>query len=376
MPFQAAVLAMQDDITKCIPGDIDVAGVKNCAVALVLNGFRQVEHLDGLLAEDLKCFRLAPACEAILRQLVENVANKAKRRKLLRAASFDPVVTTAASSSLVGQPAVAAGKLAKVFKATDVEQVHKDIADTLSAWEAEGVGTTLSPQQAIYALGSAEQRGGPMQELLRSRAAALRLESRRSSLPQVASALRCWHAFAVTVLHLPDGKTLPPRSGTEVEAFIGIFKSAGTAQNYVSAIKWVCNHLSLATDWYTTSLQLTLQGARKRAQRLRGGPQHARKLLTDDIVQKLIRLATATKKIELAALYAVAWEFHFRVQSEAIPLEVGNADEATHLPASRHSAVWIDVGGSLCIRLRQRKIVRWALCSVGLAPARRTPGTV
>ena len=135
-----------------------------------------------------------------------------------------------------------------------------------------------------------------MLELLQTRAAALRLESRRSSLPQIASALKCWHAFSIAVLQVPAHRTLPPRSSADVEAFVAIFRSAGTAQNYVSAMKWVCTHMKLSVDWYSSSLQFTLQGARRLAQSKHGGPQHAKMVLTDEIVNKLVRLSVATAK--------------------------------------------------------------------------------
>ena len=197
--------------------------------------------------------------------------------------------------------------------------------------------------------------GAPVEEVLLARASALRMEGKRKSLPQVAAALRCWHAFAAEVLGYPESATLPPREGSHVEMFVAIFRNPATAQNYVGFLKWSCLHLRLPTEWYTATVVDTLRGARKRHLRLVGGAKHAAEILTDDCMQRLVALADKLKFKEFALLALVSWEFILRCQSEAIPLLAGCAGDATCLPASRHSGVWVAGDHHLCLRLRRRK---------------------
>ena len=54
-----------------------------------------------------------------------------------------------------------------------------------------------------------------------AKAAAFRLETKKASKAQVASALRLWHQFAIHVLGYDPAATLPPRAGAHIEAFLG-----------------------------------------------------------------------------------------------------------------------------------------------------------
>ena len=92
------------------------------------------------------------------------------------------------------------------------DKVFTEVREHLAAWQAEGVGATLPPQQAVAALVRAQRCGAPAHMLLDRKAAALRLECKKASLSVVAAALRYWHAFAIMVLRIPPNQTLPPRS--------------------------------------------------------------------------------------------------------------------------------------------------------------------
>ena len=57
---------------------------------------------------------------------------------------------------------------------------------------------------------------------------------------------------------------------------------------------------------------------------------------------------------DVAVLCLACWHCLFRVQSEALPLEVGQPADATSLPPGRHSGAWV-FGDEVFIRLRRRK---------------------
>ena len=77
----------------------------------------------------------------------------------------------------------------------------------------------------------------------------------------VASGVSCWHKFATMVLFYPQDKTLPPVSGFDVSLFICIFNCAGTAKNYVSAIRKACALAAVSTDgWDDEVVKQALRG--------------------------------------------------------------------------------------------------------------------
>ena len=66
-----------------------------------------------------------------------------------------------------------------------------------------------TPHRMIEQMAEAMKSGHLVNDLLMAKASALRMETERRSLPQVASALRCWHHFAVAVLGYLSSRTLP-----------------------------------------------------------------------------------------------------------------------------------------------------------------------
>ena len=100
----------------------------------------------------------------------------------------------------------------------------------------DGVGTALRPSQAIPLMATAAKAHGT------GFVEAVRLETLLSnnsrSLASIASALKCWSAFADQVLGA-QGRHLPPTSEGLI-AFSRLFRNAGTFANYVSAIRSAC----------------------------------------------------------------------------------------------------------------------------------------
>ena len=68
---------------------------------------------------------------------------------------------------------------------------------------------------------------------LDARAQLLKLSSQQGSGPSVASGLKAWHSFAVSLLGYQESATLPPRRPDDILRFVALFSLAGTAKTYV-----------------------------------------------------------------------------------------------------------------------------------------------
>ena len=216
--------------------------------------------------------------------------------------------------------------------------------------------STVAAQKALprAAIARAAAEQCPLEDLS-SRAFELRAGTRRHTA-SVRSALNAWHAFATTVLRLPSDATLPPLTGEHVEAFVALFRSGHTASNYVGAIRWACDVRGLPKKWDTDSLKLTIKGAK--LQSAAASVQRLAKmlLLSTALVRRLVAFADAAWPASwFPAFILVAWALLLRVQSEAVPLEIGALEEMTALPPRRHSAVAWDQQGTLWLRWRRRK---------------------
>ena len=99
----------------------------------------------------------------------------------------------------------------------------------------DGVGRSLKPRDGVAKLAAAVHvQEGVVEHL---RIAAL-LHQNARTLGSVASALKCWGAFADGVLQA-NGNHIPP-STTGLLAFSNIFSNQGTFLNYLSAIRLAC----------------------------------------------------------------------------------------------------------------------------------------
>ena len=356
--FAEAAAKLQAEFPTYLEGETDAQVCAQVAIVLCLHGFRSVRHLEGTLPSDIEVLSRSPAQRAMLSRLVESVEGRMrlKRRRLDAALEtvekqvgldYNPAAEGAHSKDN-------AKDLADRVKDMDVDQVHQVIEKAFRTFNVP-MGTNVTPATTIQALGAASQRGVPVSDLLVAKAGMLRLETKRKSLPAVASALRCWHAFATAVLAYEAGQTMPPRCSQDVEAWVAIFRNGNTASNYVGFLRWACTHLHLNKDWDTTALMETVRGSRRRQERLHGGTKHAAQLLNDDLMWKVVHMADHLEMQEFANFALVCWEFLLRVQSEAIPMLAGTSEDATHLPQGRHSGLWVDGANQLCLRLARRK---------------------
>jgi len=119
----------------------------------------------------------------------------------------------------------------------------------------------------------------------------LKLDSARSSLPAIRSALACWHTFAVEILGYAPETTLPPRGENDIIRYIGIFRASKTAYTYVNALRWTCATLQLPVSWKTHSIDQCLLGLKKQEVRLFGGITKNQFYLTTELLVSTCRLS-------------------------------------------------------------------------------------
>ena len=360
--FLSMVRCFECQIAKRLP-DTSGAVCRAVAVKMVLMGFTDLIHLAGAQVEDVRDLLPSPALRAVFMTMVKyaeakQAARQAQQLVVLSTPSSCSTSTPSCSSpgGVLGQgqrlPA-SAEDLASKVKSIDVDHLQTSIDKVLVQWDVPAASGT--PTAIVQSLVGAQARGEPVANVLLARAAAHRLEPKRLSKAQVASALRLWHQFAVHVLDYAAAATLPPKDGSHVEAFVGVFRNPATAANYVSNIRWACLHLGLSSAWDTVTLQATVKGAKRRRVRLHGGPSGAKRLMTKSLLSSVIAAADQSGLEELPVQCLLAWHFLLRVQSECCPLEVGQPLDAESLPLGRHSAIWVDGHSKVCLKLRVRK---------------------
>ena len=367
--FSEVVASLSDEATEALDA-AEPATVKAAAIALALNGFSRMEHLCGVHDKEAEVITRVPGVLAMVKRMIVAASGKAavKRRRTAAALAESQVlaVVPASSSSQATTPTIlpteasqpassSAQALSTRIRDMDVDTVHNTIGKAMETWGVPQDGKHSGPASTIERLASARNQGMPVCDLLAAKAATLRMESKRKSLPHVATGLKAWHTFATTVLGYDEKQTLPPKTGYDVECFVAVFQRAATAQNYVGFVRWACENLRLPLTWDTDTLRATLKGARKRDLRVTGGQQHAQALLTEQLVAKVVTTADALEMQDFSCFVLVAWEFLLRVQSECMPMQRGEAIQATCMPPSAHSGIWVEGGGTLALRLAQRK---------------------
>ena len=356
--FADAAAKLDQEFLEYLEGETDRQVCKQLAVVLCMNGFRSARHLEGAQMDDFKAMVRSPAQRAMLGRIHTTVEARMalKRRRLGNALEiiYEQVGISYNPATEAPGAVESAQQLAGRVSDMDVDEVHNVIDKTFRAFKVP-MGTGATPAATIHAMEAATQRGVPVGDLLVAKAGALRLETKRSSLSAVGSALRCWHAFAVTVLAYEADKTMPPKCSQDVESWVAVFRNGNTASNYVGYLRWACTHLHISTAWDSRALMDTVRGARKRHERVHGGTKHAAQFLTDDLLAKIVNMADTLEMPEFGHFAVVCWEFLLRVQSEAIPMLAGSNNDTSSLPTGRHSGLWIDNENQLCLRLARRK---------------------
>ena len=138
--------------------------------------------------------------------------------------------------------------------------------------------------------------------------------------------------------------------------FIALFSSAGTAKNYVGFVAWACKYHGLSLAWRTDEVNLALQGLKKAEQACVQQILKEVKLMTPEVMLQLLQLCDTLPGFQSDGdLFLLAWQFLLRVQSEAVPMQIGELAEQDLLPGGRHSALWVDSRFVCHLRLKRRK---------------------
>ena len=316
-----------------------------CAV----QGFTSLQALDGSSVEELKLFVSKPATIAALRRLLQaaqdfgerQAANKKRRR-------------------LLGMPQVAApgtSSSADTFAANlNTEEIARFEAHACSALQAAGLKDSdeLAPRARVAAYAAAKAQGANVAQVLALKVEELRMEPLRRNIKSIASALRMWHFFAMTILGYEAARTLPPTMAAHVVMFLVMFRNGNTAVNYVNHLLAGCKALGYETAWHSEEVAAAKASVKMKTLRTHAVTKTEKQVLTTVIVRRLVALLDASGGKDFATAIIVWWQFLLRVQSEGLELCFGESSWEHHWPSTCAGAVWVK-GTVACIRLRVRK---------------------
>ena len=192
-------------------------------------------------------------------------------------------------------------------------------------------------------------------EALEKRRKIIMCSSFKGSAKSVVSGINCWQKFATTVLKYPEDKTIPPICSRDVCWFVTIFGCAGTAKNYVSAIRKACTIACCKTQhWDDEILKQALRGIPSECLRNFGGPARCKWLLTQYWIDNVLVFLLNSQRIQLALAVGIAWEFLLRLQSEGRQVHYGHEKDRCTLDAARPNGIWIE-SNLLWMRIHKRK---------------------
>jgi len=325
--------------------------LKQAAVTLVLRGFNSVCELDGLAGSEVAGWFSSPEAAAMVSCVAARMTLKMARTRALELEIRARV--TAGVSSL---------RVAEEVDPVKRPLAARELVVDLDQEGPAGVGESLRPRVALVALGAAAVDDNAKVLHRSDRKAQMTLESTKlKSMGGAASALKVWHAFATLMLRYDEGATLPPRTDSEVLSLLAAFRNPGTAANYLGANCWAVVANGLCKVWNSDRVAMYLKGARTEASARVGSTLQTRVLKSENLVWQAAKLALRLPgAVFVLPLALVSWEFLFRVQSEALALQLGNEGELLSLPEGRHSAVVFATDPKsnrlkLVIRLRRRK---------------------
>ena len=209
---------------------------------------------------------------------------------------------------------------------------------------ANFIGTTVGPTSAIKRLRDElrcdEDRS---RWVAKARVEAL-VGGCQKSLPSVKSGLRCYMAFASTVLRKPR-RSLPP-SVDDLLAWSMTFRCAETFSNYLGHIRLGCLLAGVATD----ALNDPALKRAKQAIRKRRGFRARKKLF---IQLEVVSLLMCSEGLDTAhcMLYLAAYVVMLRLPSEALPIARG----ANGCASYEHQNILYMDKDELCLKLKSRK---------------------
>ena len=344
------------------------------SVRVFLHGFRNIDDLGNLPEPSIQKITDVPREQALLHsaiRLVRDAAFKKRARRMCNDLGIKSMDLQGPRSADELAASLTPAALASL------EDSNKELEESLGiavGWEAQqgGLMVRTGPRATTQKLAEAVKtgRGLEVTAFLDSREQALKLETQRRSLPQVASGLRAWHAFAVGVLQYDPNATLPPGCTNDVVKYLQVFSNPGTAANYLGHLRWACKAYNKGVTWSTPELGMLVKGLQKMDLRTRIAGLPDKYKLEEMMVMKLVKLARDLGDMEFSWLACWSYAFLLRVPSEAVSLEVGQPSDAQgKLPLNRHSALWVE-DEKVYLKLQRRKnrpggslLIRQCQCS-------------
>jgi len=218
--------------------------------------------------------------------------------------------------------------------------------------EARAHVAKLGPAAATRVMCQAVRRGLDPEHWVETARIEAIIGSAPKSLGGVVSALRCWAAFADTMLGA-NGKHLPP-SLNGLVAWSTLFGNSNTYGNYLGKIKHGCELAGVSVDLFHPFMNPSIKRA-KAAIKKREPPPREKRFIRMEMTVKLSELAVQEGDYSSAMLYKVAYVFLNRVIDEALPIVIGNVGQADQqLPPKVHSCLSM-VDKELVLRLAHRK---------------------
>ncbi|MDA8583855.1 hypothetical protein N9L68_06460 [bacterium] len=340
-PFLEAVAALNQHARLSDP-QVRPEIAHKAATSLALLGIGRPDDLTRLLADcpALTCW--GPTVQTTAAAMIR-VAHRTRR---IREAQEEATLTTDLEAMLQRiQAGREGGDQAAVLPRDASLLADLVMAADFVEEPGELPGWTGGPRDRVAAL---TQSDAPM-ALLDAEASRLKKRSRKD-LKSVAAALRCWHHFAILGGYQPAG-TFPPRLGSHVERFVGLFRHGPTAANDVSCLRWAATWSRQPTDWDTRAARQAIKGSVAEAKAAQAGKGDDRFRFTSTVLRATVEYLDALDpegEAQVASL--ISWQALLRAQSECVQLARRRAPTTARAPQLGHvgrgSQHHIAIGGA------------------------------
>jgi len=255
-----------------------------------------------------------------------------------------------------------------------------------AAWQQHDMNSTqagMSPFQqsqrpttSFSELGVAMQRNPEAaRKAMEDRRDMLARASVQGSAPMVRSALKLWHFFAMLMFGYNENATLPPKEARHVSCWLTMFRNPGTAQNYVSYLRWACRFEGFSLHWDTDMVKQTLNGMRKCHLKWFHGANVCKFKLRNHMVTTLYHFFMTAGHGDMACAILFNFEFCLRAKSEGMAVFKGSNAFVFLLPEHLPNGAWVNSAGNVSFRMRRRKhrpagslLTRGCCCGKGELP--------
>ena len=285
---------------------------QEAAWRVVLQGVENYKGLDGMLPQDCCHFITDPVARECLARGCTTATAMGKSGRI---ATMIRSEETAKKEAEATWSATRSAKRVAEFISDATTTLAKEADDDLYLLNVPLPWDRATPQKVATALQEAsKEKHVEVMEALEKRRKIIMCSSFKGSAKSVVSGINCWRKFATTVLMYPEDRTIPPICSRDVCWFVTIFGCAGTAKNYVSAIRKACTIACCKTQhWDDEILKQALRGISSECLRNFGGPARCKWLLTQYWIDNVLVFLLNSQKIQLAFAVGIAWEFLLRL---------------------------------------------------------------